>query len=64
VDAHLDTVATALDARTDDCWRPRPVTPRPCRRGCQAAFSGAELVTLAVMQPTLGPTSEAAGCAS
>jgi hypothetical protein len=60
VDADLDTLATALYARTDDLlkaapqrrpWRPRVgITPR---------ISDAELVTLAVLQALLGFTSEA-----
>jgi hypothetical protein len=60
VDADLDTLATALYARTDDLlkaaperlpWRPAAgITPR---------ISDAELVTLAVLQALLGFTSEA-----
>ena len=60
MDADLDTLATALYARTDDLlkaspqrrpWRPRVgITPR---------ISDAELVTLAVLQALLGFTSEA-----
>jgi hypothetical protein len=60
VDADLDTLATALYARTDDLlkgapeqlpWRPAVgITPRIC---------DAEVVTLAVMQALLGFTSEA-----
>ena len=60
MDADLDTLATALYARTDDLlkaaperqpWRPAiGITPR---------ISDAELVTLAVLQALLGFTSEA-----
>jgi Transposase DDE domain len=60
VDADLDTLATALYARTDDLlkaaperlpWRPAiGITPR---------LSDAELATLAVLQALLGFTSEA-----
>jgi hypothetical protein len=60
VDADLDTLATALYARTDDLlkscpdrlpWRPAVgITPK---------ISDAEIVTLAVMQALLGYTSEA-----
>jgi len=60
VDADLDTLATALYARTDELlksaperlpWRPAVgIAPRIC---------DAEVVTLAVLQALLGYTSEA-----
>ena len=60
MDADLDTLATALYARTDDLlkscpqWAPwRPAT------GIFPQISDAELVTLAVMQALLGFVSEA-----
>jgi len=60
VDADLDTLATALYARTDDLLKihPERVPARP-RVGIEPRISDAELVTMAVMQALLGFTSEA-----
>jgi len=60
VDADLDTLATALYARTDDLLKSHPerVPSRP-RVGIEPRISDAELVTMAVMQALLGFTSEA-----
>jgi hypothetical protein len=60
VDADLDTLATALYARTDDLLKTHPerVPSRP-RVGIAPRISDAELVTMAVMQALLGFTSEA-----
>jgi hypothetical protein len=60
VDADLDTLATALYARTDDLLKSHPerVPSRP-RVGIEPGISDAELVTMAVMQALLGFTSEA-----
>ena len=60
VDADLDTLATALYARTDDLLKTAP-EQRPWRPlvGIDPRISDAEVVTLAVMQALLGYTSEA-----
>ncbi|MDQ3308471.1 MAG: IS982 family transposase [Actinomycetota bacterium] len=60
MDADLDTLATALYARTDDLLKSHPerVPSRP-RVGIEPRISDAELVTMAVMQALLGFTSEA-----
>jgi hypothetical protein len=60
VDADLDTLATALYARTDDLLKTAPER-RPWRPavGITPRLSDAELVTLAVLQALLGFTSEA-----
>jgi len=60
VDADLDTLATALYARTDDLLKryPERVPFRP-KVGIAPQISDAELVTMAVMQALLGFTSEA-----
>jgi len=60
VDADLDTLATALYARTDDLLKAAPER-RPWRPaiGIAPRISDAELVTLAVLQALLGFTSEA-----
>ncbi len=60
MDADLDTLATALYARTDDLLKAHPerVPFRP-RVGIEPRISDAELVTLSVMQALLGFTSEA-----
>ena len=60
MDADLDTLATALYARTDDLLKSHPerVPSRP-RVGIEPGISDAELVTMAVMQALLGFTSEA-----
>jgi Transposase DDE domain len=60
VDADLDTLATALYARTDDLLQAAPER-RPWRPavGIAPRISDAELVTLAVLQALLGFTSEA-----
>jgi hypothetical protein len=60
VDADLDTLATALYARTDDLLKaaPQQAPWRPAIGICPQ-ISDAELVTLAVMQALLGYVSEA-----
>jgi hypothetical protein len=60
VDADLDTLATALYARTDDLLKASPQR-RPWRPavGIAPRISDAELITLAVLQALLGFTSEA-----
>jgi hypothetical protein len=60
VDADLDTLATALYARTDDLLKAAPERApwRPAIGICPR-ISDAELVTLAVMQALLGFVSEA-----
>jgi hypothetical protein len=60
VDADLDTLATALYARTDDLLKavPERAPWRPAVGICPR-ISDAELVTLAVMQALLGFVSEA-----
>ena len=60
MDADLDTLATALYARTDDLLKAAPER-RPWRPaiGIAPRLSDAELVTLAVLQALLGFTSEA-----
>jgi Transposase DDE domain len=60
VDADLDTLATALYARTDDLLKAAPER-QPWRPviGIAPRISDAELVTLAVLQALLGFTSEA-----
>jgi hypothetical protein len=59
VDADLDTLATALYARTDDLLKASPERA-PWRPGIGLALqiSDAELLTLAVLQALLGFTSE------
>jgi hypothetical protein len=60
VDADLDTLATALYARTDDLLKAAPQR-RPWRPaiGIAPRITDAELITLAVLQALLGFTSEA-----
>ncbi len=60
MDADLDTLATALYARTDDLLKSHPerVPSRP-RVGIAPLISDAELVTMAVMQALLWFASEA-----
>jgi len=60
VDADLDTLATALYARTDDLLKSHPerVPYRP-EVGIVPQISDAEVITLSVMQALLGHTSEA-----
>lgn len=59
MDADLDTLATALYARTDDLLKsfPEQVPVRP-KVGIRPRICDAEIVTLAVMQALLGFTSE------
>ncbi|MDQ2877365.1 MAG: IS982 family transposase [Actinomycetota bacterium] len=60
MDADLDTLATALYVRTDDALKASPqLAPWRPAVGISPELSGAELVTLAVMQSLLGYTSEA-----
>jgi hypothetical protein len=60
VDADMDTLATALYARTDDVLKASPqLVPWRPEAGIEPRLSDAELVTLAVMQALLGYTSEA-----
>jgi DDE family transposase len=60
VDTDLDTLATALYARTDDLLKAAPEhTPWRPAIGIVPRISDAELVTLAVMQALLGYVSEA-----
>jgi len=60
VDADLDTLATELYVRTDDLLKAAPErAPWRPAAGISPKVSGAELVTLAVMQALLGFTSEA-----
>jgi hypothetical protein len=60
VDADMDTLATALYARTDDVLKASPqLAPWRPEAGIEPQLSDAELVTLAVMQALLGYTSEA-----
>ncbi len=60
MDADLDTLATALYARTDDLLKsyPEQVPYRP-EVGIDPQISDAEIITLSVMQALLGYTSEA-----
>jgi len=60
VDADLDTLATALYARTDDLLKsyPEQVPYRP-EVGIDPQITDAEIITLSVMQALLGYTSEA-----
>jgi hypothetical protein len=60
VDADLDTLATALYARTDDLLKaaPQQLPSRPAV-GIAPRICDAEMVTLAVLQALLGFTSEA-----
>jgi hypothetical protein len=62
VDADLDTLATALYARTDDLLTSHPewIPSRP-KIGIAPQISDAERVTMAVMQALMGFTGEA-GC--
>ena len=56
----IDTLATALYVRTDDLLKQYPeLVPWRPAIGLQPRLTDAELVTLAVMQPLLGYTSEA-----
>jgi hypothetical protein len=56
----IDTLATALYARTDDLLKQYPdLAPWRPKIGLQPQLSDAELVTLAVMQALLGYPSEA-----
>ena len=60
MDADMDTLATALYARTDDVLKASPqLVPWRPEAGIEPQLSDAELVTLAVMQALLGYTSEA-----
>jgi Transposase DDE domain len=60
VDADLDTLATALYARTDDLLKEFPErAPWRPRVGLSPKVSDAELLTLAVLQALLGFVSEA-----
>ncbi|HEX2300384.1 MAG TPA: IS982 family transposase, partial [Pseudonocardiaceae bacterium] len=60
MDADLDTLATALYARTDDLLKAAPERcPWRPAIGIAPRITDAELVTLAVMQALLGRTSEA-----
>jgi hypothetical protein len=60
VDADLDTLATALYARTDDLLKASPQhAPWRPQTGICPRITDAELVTLAVMQALLGFVSEA-----
>ena len=60
MDADMDTLATALYARTDDVLKASPqLVPWRPEAGTEPQLSDAELVTLAVMQALLGYTSEA-----
>jgi hypothetical protein len=60
VDADMDTLATAVYARTDDVLKASPqLVPWRPEAGIEPQLSDAELVTLAVMQALLGYTSEA-----
>ena len=54
---NIDTLATALYARTDDLLKESRSSPDA--RGGSPQLSDAELVTLAVLQALLGFTSEA-----
>jgi len=59
VDADLDTLATALYARTDDLLKASPQrAPWRPRAGLSPKVSDAELLTLAVLQALPGFTSE------
>ncbi len=60
MDADLDTLATALYARTDDLLKsyPEQVPYRPAV-GIDPQITDAEIITLSVMQALLGYTSEA-----
>ncbi len=60
MDADLDTLATALYARTDDLLKSHPerLPYRPAV-GIAPKIGDAEVITLAVMQALLGHTSEA-----
>ena len=60
MDADMDTLATALYARTDDVLKASPqLMPWRPEVGIEPQLSDAELVALAVMQALLGYTSEA-----
>jgi hypothetical protein len=60
VDADLDTLATALYARTDDLLKASPERfPWRPAAGIMPRISDAEMVTLAVLQALLGYASEA-----
>jgi len=59
VDADLDTLATALHARTDDLLKAAPEhAPKRPRVGIKPKTTDAEMITLSVMQALLGHTSE------
>ena len=60
MDADLDTLATALYARSDDLLKSEPWhAPWRPQSGIAAEITDAELLTLAVMQALLGYVSEA-----
>ena len=60
MDADLDTLATALYARSDDLLKSEPWrAPWRPQSGITAEITDAELLTLAVMQALLGYVSEA-----
>ena len=57
---NLDTLATALYVTTDDLLKESPqLAPYRPEVGIDPELTDAELVTLAVMQPLCGFTSEA-----
>jgi len=59
VDADLDTLATALYARTDDLLKACPQrAPQRPRVGIEPKITDAELITLAVLQALAGRPSE------
>ena len=60
MDADLDTLATALYARTDDLLKSHPERlPYRPEVGIAPQITDAEIITLSVMQALLGHTSEA-----
>jgi len=65
VDADLDTLATALYARSDDLLKdfPERVPPRPTI-GIGPRISDAEIVTMAVLQHCWGCPAKPVGCAT
>ena len=59
MDADLDTLATALYARTDDLLKAAPEhAPKRPKVGIEPKITDAEMITLSVMQALLGHTSE------
>jgi hypothetical protein len=59
VDADLDTPATALYVRADDLLKAAPErAPERTAVGFEPKITDAELITMSVMQPLLGYTSE------